>query len=257
MTARVRSACVGGVLHVVLDAPQRRNALTREMLRALAALVAGVDESVTALVISGAEGAFSAGADFGELTGTSADISYDDDVAAVGEALVRCPRVVVAAVEGPCIGAAVDLALACDVRIAGRGSYLQVPAVRLGLLYNPEAIARWSARLPQDVLRRMLLLGERFDDAEALRVGLVSQVVERGEAVTRAVDLLSAITTEERVALAATKQVLSALERPGFDPRPWADPRRHLLDSPARAAAVRRAKHRHGRSEDDHDGGRR
>lgn len=245
MTSGLRSAKVGTVLHLAFDIPERRNALSRSMLHGLVESLAGIDETVTAVVISGSGAAFSAGADFHELTGTGEDIAYDDDVAAATTAIMDAPRVVAAALEGPCIGAAADLALACDVRIAGQGSYLQVPATRLSLLYNPEAVERLTRRLAQDTTRRLLLLGERFPDEEALRAGLVSLVVPRGEAVTRVVDLLASISVAELDAIAATKGLLNALEQRAYDPAYWAVRRRELLDSPARAAAIRRAKRTH------------
>lgn len=234
-----------GVLHVVLDAPQRRNALSRPMLAAVSAALTDVCGDVTGVVLSGRGDAFSAGADFRELTGTSADLEYDDAVAAVTTAIRDLPLVVVAAVEGPCVGAAADLALSCDLRVAAQGGYLQVPAVRLGLLYNPAAVERLRGSYPRDTVRRLLLLGERFSSDEALRAGLVSRVVPRGEAVKRAVDLLADITTDELDAIAATKSLLNAQEAGAFDPAHWAKRRRQQLDSPARRAAVERAKRAH------------
>lgn len=245
MSAALRTARVGTVLHLVLDAPERRNALSRPMLRALAAALQDLDAEVTGVVVSGAGEAFSAGADFHELTGTAEDVTYDDAVATVTRAIVASPRVVVAALEGPCLGAAADLALACDLRFAAQGSYVQVPAVRLGLLYNPEAVARIARRLPPDTVRRLLLLGERFADEDALRAGLVSHLVPRGEAVKRAVDLLAGITADELDATAATKGLLTDLETSTYDAARWKDRRRALLAAPARAAAVARAHRAH------------
>jgi enoyl-CoA hydratase len=245
MTAGLQSTVVGSVLHLVLDAPERRNALSRTMLRGLAARLRGIDETVTAVVISGSGEAFSAGADFRELTGTGEDITFDDEVAAVTAAIVGAPRVVAAALEGPCIGAAADIALACDIRVAGQGSYVQIPAVRLGLLYNPTALERLGRRFPQDTLRRLLLLGERFPDEQALRAGLVSEVVPRGEAVKRSLERLEDITVAELDALAATKGLLNALERQAYDAVHWAERRRSLLEAPARVTAVDRAKRTH------------
>jgi enoyl-CoA hydratase len=243
--AGLQSAVVGGVLHLVLDAPERRNALSRTMLRSLAACLRGIDDTVTGVVVSGSGASFSAGADFRELTGTGEDITYDDEVAAATAAIAGAPRVVAAALEGSCIGAAADIALACDIRVAGQGSYLQIPAVRLGLLYNPAALERLARRFPQDTVRRLLLLGERFPDEQALRAGLVSKVVPRGEAVKRSVECLQDITVEELDALSSTKGLLNALEKQAYDASHWAERRRRLLDAPARAAAVDRAKRTH------------
>ena len=251
MGTGLRATMVGTVLHLILDAPERRNALSRPMLEDLAAAVLGVEQDVTGVVVSGASAAFSSGADFRELTGTSVDVTYDDAVAAATRAVVAAPRVVVAAIEGPCLGAAADLALACDLRVAGQGAYLQVPAARLGVLYNPEAVGRLGRRLPTVTVRRLLLLGERFADEEALQAGLVSHVVPRGEAVERAVEMLAGVSADELDAIAATKGLLTALETSTYDPMQWEDRRRALLDAPARAAVIARAHQPHSVHSDE------
>jgi enoyl-CoA hydratase len=245
MPAGVRTEREGSVLHLVLDAPEHRNALSRPMLRALADTLEALDEQVAAVVLSGHGGTFSAGADFRELSGTPDDEGYDDEVARVTAAIAAVPRPVVAALEGPCMGAAADLALSCDVRVAAQGSFVQVPAVRLGILYNPDAVARLGGRLPHDTVRRLLLLGERFPAEEARRAGLVSVVVPRGEAVKQALDLLDELTVEQVDALAATKALLNDLDTRTYDATHWASRRRALLGSPARAAALGRARRKH------------
>jgi enoyl-CoA hydratase/carnithine racemase len=235
----------GGALHVVLDDPARRNALSRRTLARLHEILSAVDDTVTGVVLSGQEDVFSAGADFNELTGTAADASFDDAVTTVTRIIRELPRVVIAALEGPCIGAAADLALACDLRVAAQGSYLTVPAVRLGLLYNPEAVDQLRRAYPRDSVRRLLLLGERFDAEEALNAGLVSQVAPRGEAAKRALELLADTTADHLEAVAATKALLHDQESGTPDLAHWAERRRQLLDSPARKAAVEQARHRH------------
>ncbi|SHK38488.1 enoyl-CoA hydratase [Pseudonocardia thermophila] len=247
MTEAVSSTAVaqrriGGVLHLEITAPRTRNALSRPLLAALGAAVDELDETVTGIVISGSGGTFSAGADFGELSGTAADVGFDETVAAVTTAIRSSPRIVVAAIEGPCIGAAADIALACDLRVGGEGCYLQIPAVRLGLLYNPDALDRMRRTYPGHALRRLLLLGERVSAREALVAGLVSVVVPRGDAVDRAITMLSEIRPEHLPALAATKKFLAD---PDPDPARWQQRRRELLDSPARRAAVEKARCRH------------
>lgn len=235
----------GSVVHLVLDAPRRRNALSRSMLAALGAALGRLDDEVSGVVISGAGGSFSAGADFEELTGTSEDLAYDEAVSRVREAVRRSKPLVVAAIEGPCMGAAADLALACDVRIAATDSYLQVPAARLGLLYNPDVISVLAQTYPFDAVRRLLLLGERFSAAAAAALGLVTEVVPSGEAVTRAERLLAQIPLDALPAMAATKAVLAATIRDLPEPGAWQAMRRDLLDSPQRQAAIARARARH------------
>jgi enoyl-CoA hydratase/carnithine racemase len=241
---------VGGVLHLRLDAARRRNALTRSMLRALGDALTGFDAATTGVLLSGGEDCFSAGADFRELTGTSADIAYDDAVAAVVTAIRGAPRVVVAAVEGPCLGAAADIALACDMRIAGAESYLQIPAARLGLLYNPSAVDRLRRSLPPDSVRRLLLLGERFTAEEAVQAGLFTQVVGGGEAIGHAVGLLTEISPEDLDAIAATRALLNTFDEGEGERGAWERKRRALLDSPARHSAIAKAKQRHATTEE-------
>lgn len=238
-----------GVLQVVIDAPERRNALSREVLDALLVALTAVDERVTGVVISGRGDVFSAGADFRDLTGTSADLAYDKAVAELTATIRGLPVVVIAALEGPCIGAAADLALSCDLRVAAEGSYLQVPAVRLGLLYNPTTVNRLRQSFPRDSVRRLLLLGERFEPEEALRAGLVSCVVPRGDAVRRATDLLQPTTPAHLGAIGATKAMLAEQESGDFDATVWEEHRRALLDSPERQIAVDRAKRVHTEKE--------
>jgi enoyl-CoA hydratase len=232
----------GKVLQLILDAPHRRNALSRPMLAALADAVRDVDTSVTGLVISGRGETFSAGADFGELTGTSADVTFDAAVATVTRAIRASPRVVIAAVEGPCVGAAADVALSCDLRVAAEGSYVQIPAVRLGLLYNPEAIIRWRSTFRGDALRGLLLLGERVCAKKAFGAGLVGYLAPPGEAVKRALALFDDIDTAHLEAIASTKAVLND---DATDPDAWQQRRYDLLDSAERRAAVERARYRH------------
>lgn len=254
MTSPVTPTRSGGVLQLALDAPRRKNALSRAMLASLAGFLQNLDDTVTGVVLCGQGGVFSAGADFSELTGTSADIGYDDEVAVVAEAITGCERPVIAAIEGPCIGAAVDLALACDLRIAGVGSFLQVPAVRLGLLYNPQSIRRMARSYPRDTVRRLLLLAERFDDHAARDAGLVSHVVPAGEATRWATDLLTPITGEQQAAISATKGLLDDIDRAEPDHGQWQLRRQELLDSTSRHDAILRARSRHVPADDAEQG---
>lgn len=243
MTGRVDVTRHGPVLQLTLDSPGCRNALSRSMLAALDDALHALDDSVVGVVICGSSGTFSAGADFAELTGTSADESYDDSVASVTRTIRNLPLLVVAAIEGPCLGAAADLALACDLRVAAEDSYLAIPAVRLGLLYNPETIDRLRRDFPGEALRRLLLLGERLPAAAALAGGLVGQVVPHGQAAPCARARFDDLDPSHLDAVAATKAVLN---RDSDDPsHTWQQRRRELLDSPARRAAVDNARNRH------------
>lgn len=244
MTPYVAKERIGNVVSLVLNAPERRNALSFDLLAELGkALTEGL-EGATGIVLSGSGGSFSAGADFSDLTGTSADIGFDDAVERVAGAIAASRIPVVAAIEGPCVGAGAHLALACDIRFAGAGSFLQIPAVRLGLLYNPHAIAWLADAFPRDSVRRLLLLGERFDATSAVEARLFSQVVPSGTALEHAIQTLD-LSPEHLEALASTRELLNALDSNHYNEAVWQQRRRGLLDSPARAQAIRDAKTRH------------
>lgn len=238
------------VAALTLSVPERRNALSRRLLDDLGKRLAeAVDGGARAVVLSGAGSTFSAGADLDELTGTVADLAIDDAVTAATEALRACPLPVIAAIEGACVGAAVDLALACDARIIATDGYLAVPAVALGILYNPAALERIAARAGGQTLARLLLLGERIGGADAVAAGLAARAVEPGAALEQAVELARGAAANAPEAAATTKAVLVALaDEPGFDPADWEQARRELLGSNARAERVRAAQDRRVRA---------
>lgn len=233
------------VLCLQLNVPERRNALSRALLRELTDHITGADQSVRGIVITGGEEAFSAGADFRELTGTDEDIGYDDAVSEVTAAIVQSSRIVIAAIEGPCLGAAADIALTCDLRIAGESSYIQVPAIRLGLLYNPTAIDRLRRSYPLDSVRRLLLLGERFDAAAALDAGFLSKIAPTGGAASLAIEWLRHAPGLTIPAVAATKQLLGDPDPEAGKKECWQERRRALLVSEERVTAVKRARSKH------------
>lgn len=241
MTGQVTVTLDGAVAVVEFSAPRRANALSLALLGELRECLAGPDVAGSAaVVLTGAGGVFSAGADLNEITGTEADQAIDEHVSAVIRDLRNLPAPVIAAVEGPCVGAGVDVMLACDLAVASAAAFFEVPAMRLGLLYNPAAIRRWQQVLPRSALRRLLLLGERFDAPAALEAELVDRVVPAGTAVARSVGLAGRAVAGE--AANATKRLLTSLEDGAFDPAAWEAERRRLLRSADRWQAVAAAK---------------
>jgi enoyl-CoA hydratase len=165
-------------------------------------------------------------------------------VEAAIDAVLATPVPVIAAIEGPCLGAAVDLALACDVQVAGRTAWLQVPAVRLGLLYNPRAVARLHRTLARATTSRLLLLGERFDAPAAQQAGLVGEVVETGRAVERAAELATRVPLGTR-AVRETRALLADLDAGAYRLDHWRQRRVELLNSAERRNRVAEAQDRH------------
>lgn len=198
-------------------------------------------DDVHVVMFRGANGFFSAGADIGELTGTSADRSFDEDLGAVTDAIRNLPAMSVAVVEGGCIGAGLDLACACDLRIGTGSAFFAVPAVELGLLYNPRAIARMHAILPDAAMRRMLLLGERMSAEVASAAGLLDRLVADGE-IDAAVERLVGRILSSAPASKATGRLLASLRSGSFDPAYWQEEYLKIMNSPERHAALSRRK---------------
>ena len=251
MTEAISVVQEQGVVSLFLNRPERKNALSLALLGQLDEALSGrIGDGASAVIISGIGGAFSAGADLADLTGTRSDLAIDDAIGAVTEKIRQLPVPVIAAIDGPCMGGAFDLALNCDHRIASVDAFFQVPAARLGLLYNPRAIVRMRQRLSRDTMFRLLVLGERFDAGEALRLGIVASVVASAS-YSAAVELAMGISGNVRAAMTATKRLLNAIgtDATGTDnyaPSEWETLRLELRSSPERQAAVAAEKKRRG-----------
>ncbi len=241
--AKVSSTTTEEICELVLDNPGRKNALSYALLDDLSKdLAAAEEDAVRAVILTGAGDAFSAGADFADLTGTIDDLEIDNAIELVVQQIRSFPAPVIAAIDGPCMGGAIDIALACDLLVASDHAVFEMPAARLGLLYNPSAIRRWSARLNSLTLRRMLLLSERFTAAEALQAGMVSHLVEGGSALAYAKELATRSAQCTREAIAGYKGMLVALENGETDLTRWEQLRKETLESSERLERVSRAK---------------
>lgn len=245
MSEVITSETVDGVLTLRLNRASKRNALSYAMLRRLREeLAAAEGHHIHAVIIAGAGNCFSAGADFSELSGTAEDLKFDDALDAVGEAVRSGPYLVVAAIHGACVGAAFDLACSCDARVCGEAAFFEVPAVRLGLLYNPAGIARLSRTLHGDALRRMLLLGERIEGREARAAGIATHQVKDADVDDVANEIARQAMASAK-SMVATKQLLAAIDKGQIDEAHWRAVRLELLASTERLDAVRAAKTRH------------
>jgi len=240
---QVSSTTKNDICELVLDNPGRKNALSYSLLNDLNKKLASARElEARAIILTAAGDVFSSGADFSDLTGTIDDLAMDDAIEKAVIQIREMPAPVFAAVEGPCMGGAVDIALACDFMVASEDAFFEVPAARLGLLYNPEAVRRWHARLNGLTLRRILLLGERFTAAEAVDAGVVSHLVGKGTALDESRKLANRAIDGSRDAVVATKDLLVALESGEMDLTRWEKARKEILESTERQESVARAK---------------
>ena len=209
---------------LTLDHAASRNALSEEMLVALLAAVdaAATDRGVKAIVLAANGPAFSAGHDLKQLTvhrrdpdrGRAYFTTVMTKCAELMQAIVRCPKPVIAAVEGVATAAGCQLVAACDLAVAGENAKFATPGVNIGLFCSTPMVA-----LTRNVSRKrameMLLLGELLDARAAADYGLVNRVVPAGRARTEALAMAAVIAAKSPVTVAIGKQAFYAqIEQP-------------------------------------------
>jgi enoyl-CoA hydratase len=198
---------------LTLNRPGRLNAIGGEILAALAEAVAAAaaDERVRALVIAGAGRAFCAGADLTEieaLPGARAFRAFIAGMTEVFQVIADCPKPSVAALHGVAFGGGLELALACDLRVADPGCRLGVPEMKLGVLPGAGGTQRLPRLVPVGIAKQMILTGEPLTAQRACAVGLVNELADPGEALTAAVDLARRLAAGAPLALAAGKRLI-------------------------------------------------
>jgi 2-(1,2-epoxy-1,2-dihydrophenyl)acetyl-CoA isomerase len=212
------------VVRVSLDRPRQRNAYTgrmcAELLDALDRYHA--DDALRAMVLTGEGGAFCSGGDIGGQVeefaglhdvqmGMTRELKVDSH--AVVRALVEIDKPVIAAIEGAAVAGGLAFALACDYRIAANGAAIGDTSGRAGLLPDEGGAWLFPRAMGYDRAFKMVALAEVYDAATALRLGLVSEVVEAGQAVARAEQLAAEIATRAPLAVrVATSMMRRSLD---------------------------------------------
>ena len=221
----------GATVVLTLNRPEALNALNGTIMDQLARALeqADADPTIRAVVITGSDRAFCAGADISELDG----VSVDDVLARNGfgrrlfDLLATYRKPLIAAVRGLALGGGCEIALACDIVVAGASARFGVPEVSLGLLPGGGGTQRLVHALGKAKAMRMLLTGDPIGAADALAAGLVSDVVEDVNCLAHALKIAEriarngpiAVTMAKNAAMAALEVGLSqglALERRNF-----------------------------------------
>jgi len=202
-----------GIALVTLDRPDRLNAVDRATLRELDAVLAELehDDVSRALVVTGAGRAFSAGADIDELSRLDDPDAFADFVHQFTDVLDRLAQLAtpsIAAIDGLALGGGLELALACDLRVASSSARLGVPEVKLGLLPGAGGTQRLPRLVPRAVATHMLLTGAPLTALDAHRYGLVNELSGDAPALDVAERLARELATGAPLAHAAAKQLL-------------------------------------------------
>jgi enoyl-CoA hydratase/carnithine racemase len=209
----VEIAREGEVAVLRLNRPEKLNAISSEVERALHAALESEDvRTSSALVVAGNGRAFSAGADISEFEGRSPEdvLRYYRETGGVYEELAALPQPTIAAIHGYCLGGALELAVALDFRIADESAVFGFPEVSLGILASSGGLHRVTRLLGPARAKELFLLAERFDADEARRAGVITEVVQEGNAYQRALEVAVRLAALPRDAVAVTKQAIDA-----------------------------------------------
>jgi enoyl-CoA hydratase len=223
-----------GVLEMQLSRPEKRNALSAGMLRQVIAATHYFDQS-RAVVLTARGHVFSAGVDMSELHGDERDLKIDRLVHVTAEALAEQPVPVFAAVNGPCIGAALELLLACDGWVFGPDASLHLPSMKMGLVYHPGTLARLQQRIGSGAVQRLVLMQEALS---ALDVVEAVKVTGHADAAReRALEIAAAVAARPAPLVTATKRHLAGLAN-GDEPSTHMATHEASFSTPERQAAV-------------------
>ncbi len=204
-----------GAVVIRMHNPGRANAITDEMLQGIVrhAEHPGPDARVIILTGSG-DRHFSAGLDLAGLDGPAMAerlMRGEELLRATTAAITTCPCPVVAAVNGAAFGGALELAVACDWRIAAAGATLGMPAARLGVVYSPEGLARFVAIMGPARTRQLFLTGRPVSAARAREIGLVDEVVADEALAAAIAETVSDIVRAAPTAVAGTRAAIGLL----------------------------------------------
>ena len=215
---RLRIERDGPVGRLVLDNPERRNAIGAEMWRTIPKAIGefNADAAIRVIVIRG-EGtqAFAAGADISEFEknrSSEGDVKkYEAATTAAHLAIESSPKPVIALIHGFCVGGGLAVALSCDLRYADASSRFAVPAARLGLGYGVHGTNRLVATVGHASAREIMFSARRYDAHEALAMGLVNRVLPDAELDAYVETMALELAANAPLSIAASKAVINAL----------------------------------------------
>jgi enoyl-CoA hydratase len=193
-----------------LHRPAQRNAINAAMVAELRAMCTELERRPRLLIVTGAGTDFAAGADIGELRARGRDDALAGINRTVFDRIAALPMPTIAAVEGNALGGGAELAYACDIRIASSTARFGNPEAGLGILAAAGASYRLAGLVGKSVAKQVILAGRLLNADDALRHGLVCDVVEPGSALRAACALAERIARSAPLALRLSKAVLDA-----------------------------------------------
>lgn len=200
---------------VTLNRPALRNSVTLEMWRGIAAIFTklGQDREIRSIILNGAGGNFSVGADVSEFGKVRSDMKqskdYETAVDASSDAIANAPQPVIAVLEGYCLGGGCHLSMACDFRYAHSDALVGIPAAKLSIVYGVRSTQRLFSLVGLTNAKRILYSAERFTAEEARQMGLVDHV--SGNPMAEAKSFAQGMSDIAPLSVQGAKQILTGL----------------------------------------------
>ena len=205
----------GAIATVTFNRPRMRNAINLAMWSEIARVTEGLvkDDSVRGIVYRGAgTEAFASGADISEFTENRKDsassVRYGQQTDAAYNAIRVCPKPTVAMIHGFCMGGAMAVAMACDLRFGAEGSRYGIPAAKLNILYGAPAVAQLVDLVGPAYAKDILFSARTIDDREALAIGLIQRLLPPAELETYTYDYLRRVADNAPMSVRGTKRMI-------------------------------------------------
>ena len=212
----------GAVRHVVLNRPEKRNAMNQALLHELgdALRMAAGDDAVHCVVLRGDGPVFSAGVDLGELASFAGQPSslrpFRNVFLECANLCEAMPKPVICQIHHTCVGGALEVALGCDLRVAAEGSRLGLPEVRFGIIPDVGGSSRLPAVVGLGRAKELIMTAGLIDASEAHRIGLVNRVVPAAELNGAVEALVDELLANSHVAVGRAKRVMDVAARPAL-----------------------------------------
>ncbi|MEM8570187.1 MAG: enoyl-CoA hydratase/isomerase family protein [Pseudomonadota bacterium] len=212
----IESDISGHVGRITFNRPEAHNALDRAAMGKIVEILNDWAKlgDLRVVIITGNGKSFCAGASLGEVA--SADWN-ENPLTVLCDTIEEFPVPTIARLNGGAYGGGVEIALACDFRVAASGVKAFLPPARLGIHYEPAGIRRAMDRMGAQAARRMLLLAERFEAEDLLSLGFLDFLVQTGELDTKVDELVAILTSLAPMAVSGMKQTIVALSRNDLD----------------------------------------
>lgn len=226
----------GDVAVVTIDRPQKKNSMTDSMWAEFPDLISQIaaDDSLLVTVIHGAGTSFCSGSD---ITGLAERKEATVSNRAL-EAIASCPKPVIAAIEGNCHGGGWGIALAADVRVAGKSACFSIPVAKLGLIFPLVATRRMIDLVGPSVTKELVFTAAKFDAGRALALGLINEISQDMGAFDHAMAMATRMASLSQLTLRSSKEIIDALADHSLNAEGFDHQLREALNGPDLAEGI-------------------